>query len=259
MYYFGQYLPGQSIIHRLDPRVKISVLIAVSIIIFRGDELILAVSSAFIIAVARLGQLSYRNLFKALRPSRFFFVFILLLYLFLTPGTPILQFPGDRISVTYEGIHQGILVIWKLILLVMSASILTMVTSVSELTLSMERFLRPLRIVGVSSHDWAVMLSIALRFIPTLLEETNRIREAQMARGFDLNDCSLAKKVPGAASLMIPVVLNAFNRADQLATAMDARGYQTGPKTYLYELSMKRADYVVLTATVIILAGLMVY
>jgi energy-coupling factor transporter transmembrane protein EcfT len=103
------------------------------------------------------------------------------------------------------------------------------------------------------------MLSIALRFIPTLLQETNRIKEAQMARGLDLINCNVTKKVKGAAALMIPVVLNAFSRADQLATAMEARGYQTGPKTYLYELSMTRFDYIVLTVTIITLATLIIF
>lgn len=162
-----------------------------------------------------------------------------------------------KIILTYDGLYQGILLIGKLALLVISASILVMVTSITELTLSMEWFLRPFKIIGVSSHDAAVMLSIALRFIPTLLQEVNRIKEAQMARGFDLKDCSLTKKLKGAAALMIPVVLNTFSRADQLAVAMEARGYQTGPKTYLYELSITRIDYMVLILTAITLISLL--
>ncbi|MEN6463087.1 MAG: energy-coupling factor transporter transmembrane component T [Syntrophomonas sp.] len=259
MYYFGQYIPGKSIIHRLDPRVKIAVLISLSLIIFRADVLILVLSSAFLLIVTLRSQISPRYILKALKPSRVFFIFIFLLYVFLTPGTSIPPFPWGKINITYDGLYQGILLIWKLILLVISASILTMVTSISELTLSMERFLRPLRIIGVSSHDLAVMLSIALRFIPTLLQETNRIKEAQMARGLDLMNGNITKKVKGAASLMIPVVLNAFSRADQLAVAMEARGYQTGPKTYLYELCMTWFDYIVLTVTIITLATLIMF
>jgi energy-coupling factor transporter transmembrane protein EcfT len=139
---------------------------------------------------------------------------------------------------------------WQFTLLILSASILTMTTSPTELVSGIERLLRPLKALRVPSHDIAIMISIALRFVPTFLEEIDRIKEAQMARGADFKSGPFIRRVKSAASLSVPLVLCALRRADELATAMEARGYSRGPRTYMRELSMARSDYVAVAVMV---------
>ncbi len=251
MYNLGQYMPGESYVHKMHPLVKIIVVIVLSIIIFRAGVFILAATSGFLVATVLISRLTPKYLLKAIRPALPFFALIFLVHLLYTDGTPIPPFPLWHVSITYEGLWQGALLVWQFVLLVLSASILTMVTSPSELIIGMERLLKPLRFLGISSHDLAVMLSIALRFVPTLLEEIDRIREARLARGADFNKGSLLKRTKDITSLAIPLTVNTFRRAEELATAMEARGYRRGPRTYLKELTMTPLDYIVMGAAVI--------
>lgn len=251
MYNLGQYIPGESCVHNMDPRVKIIVMIALSIIIFHAGTFILAALSGFLVATVLLSRLTLKYVLKAIRPMLPFFALIFLVYLFFTDGTPIPPFPLWHVSITYEGLWRGTLLLWQFVLLVLSALILTMVTSPSELTIGMGRLLIPLKVLGISSHDLAVMLSIALRFVPTLLEEIDRIREAQLARGANFNRGKLLKRTKAITSLVISLTLNTFRRAEELATAMEARGYQRGPRTYLMTLTMTSLDYLVMTAAIV--------
>jgi len=250
MYKIGQYIPGESIIHRLDPRVKIGFAVVLSILILKGEMLTAATISAFLVALIPISRLTPRHIAKALKPMLFFFVFLFLLHLFFTDGTPIPPFPSWRVTVTYEGLFRGLITTWQFILLILSASILTMTTSPTELVSGIERLLRPLKALKIPSHDIAIMISIALRFVPTFLEEIDRIKEAQMARGADFKTGPVIRRAKSAVSLLVPLVLCSFRRADELATAMEARGYRRGSRTYMRELSMARADYVAVVVMV---------
>lgn len=251
VYKLGQYTPGGSCVHKMHPLSKIIVVIALSIIIFRAGAFVLAAVGGFLAAIMLLSRLTVKYVLKAIRPALPFFALLFLVHLFCTGGTPIPPFPLWHVSITYEGLRQGALLVWRFVLLVLSASLLTMVTSPSELIIGMERLLKPLRFLGISSSDLAVMLSLALRFMPALLEEIDRIREARLARGADFNKGSLLKRTKAITSLAIPLTLNTFRRAEELAAAMEARGYRRGPRTYLKELTMAPLDYIVIGAAVI--------
>jgi len=250
MYHIGQYIPRESIIHRLDPRVKIGSALVLSILVLKGEILTALTTSAFLVALIPISRLTLRHMARALRPMLFFFVLIFLLHLLFTDGTPIPPFPSWRVTVTYEGLFRGAITTWQFILLILSASILTMTTSPTELVNGIERLLRPLKVFRIPSHDIAIMISIALRFVPTLLEEIDRIKEAQMARGAEFKTGPFIRRVKSAVSLLVPLVLCSLRRADELATAMEARGYRRGYRTYMRELSMVRADYVAMVVMV---------
>lgn len=243
MVHLGQYIPGRSILHRLDPRVKIVAVLLLSIMILNGSALTDGIISLFLIGLVSISRLTLPQVLRALRPVAFFFLLLFLLHLLFTEGTPIPPFPPWPLTPTHEGLLGGIAVTVKFVLLVLSAALLTMTTSPTRLVNGMERLLRPLRVFGVPSHDIATMISIALRFVPTLLEEIDRTKEAQMARGADFKKGHLLKRVRSASSLLIPVLLNAMRRADELATAMEGRGYKGGTRTYMWDLRMSRGDY----------------
>jgi energy-coupling factor transporter transmembrane protein EcfT len=249
----GQYIQGESIIHRLDPRVKIASVVGLSLIILGGTVLTVIMISIFVAMLAALSRLSFSHLYKALKPMFFFFILIFFLHLCFTDGTPIPPFPPWPVTITYEGIYGGALLLWKFILLLATASILTMCTSPTELVGGIEGMLRPFRRIGVPSQDIALMISMAMRFVPTLLEETQRIKIAQMARGANFGVGSLRRRAKATVSLMLPVILGSFRRADDLATAMEARGYHRGPRTYMRELRLLRADYVAVLVMVLII------
>jgi biotin transport system permease protein len=241
--HIGQYIPGDSMIHRLDPRVKIGSTIVLSILILKGGVFTGALVSAFLIAVISLSRLGVNPMAKAFRPVLVFFALLFFVHLFFTDGNPIPPFPPWRVTVTYEGLYRGAVTTWQFALLVLSASILTMTTLPTDLVSGIERLLRPLKRLGVPSHDLAMMVSVALRFVPTFFEEIDRIKAAQMARGASFGSGPFIRRTRAAISLLLPLVLRAFRRADELVTAMEARGYRRGPRTYMKELSMSRADY----------------
>jgi energy-coupling factor transporter transmembrane protein EcfT len=168
---------------------------------------------------------------------------IFLMHLFLTEGRPLLSLAPLPLRITQEGLVQGAYVTWQFACLVIVAAILTMTTLPSDLVGGIERLLRPLQRVGIPSQDIAVMISMALRFIPMLLEEYERLRMAQMARGADFTTGSLALRIRALVALTVPLLLSAFRRADELALAMEARGYQRGPRTTLRELKLTGVDY----------------
>ncbi|MCF8012258.1 MAG: energy-coupling factor transporter transmembrane protein EcfT [Clostridiales bacterium] len=246
MYNIGQYIPGNSPVHRLDPRVKIILLVILSIFIFRADLTVSALTTAFYIIVIAVSRLGFLRVIKSLKPAAVFFAFLFLIHLFFTEGTPVFSFLPQYVSITFEGLHRGILYTWRFILLVLSASVLTMTTRPSGLVSGIERLLRPLNFTGISSHDTAMMISLALRFVPTLLEETQKIKEAQAARGANISSGSIFYKIKSAAALAMPLLVNSCRRVDELADAMEGRGYQRGPRTYMYELQLTRLDYAAL-------------
>ncbi|MCL0069916.1 energy-coupling factor transporter transmembrane protein EcfT [Dehalococcoidia bacterium] len=252
-YKLGQYTPGSSVIHRLDPRVKIVAVMLLSITVLRADAFIAIAITILIAGITFIARLSPSHLLRAVKPLAIFFVLIFLMHLFFTPGAPI-PLP----LATYEGLYRGVLLTWRFVFLILSAAILTMTTTPSELMSGIERLLRPLRPLGISSHDAAVMVSMVLRFVPTLLQELDQIREAQMARGADFKAGNLLARMKRISSLVIPLVRNSILRAEELAIGMEGRGYHRGPRTYMRELRMTPSDYTILVV-LMILTGLGIY
>jgi len=254
MVMIGQYVPGDSVVHRLDPRVKILSVIGLSIMILSGTVLTGAVVGFFLVSLIPLSRLSLRPVARALRPIWVFVLILFLLHLLFTKGRPIPPLGPWPVTVTYEGLFRGLGVAWEFILLVMSASILTMTTSPTELVSGIERLLRPLKAIGISSHDVAIMISIALRFVPLLLEEMKRIKEAQTARGAVFESGPLLGRARAATSLMVPVIMGSMRKADDLVTAMEGRAYRRGPRTTLRELRLSGPDYGALAVMILITA-----
>jgi len=250
--HIGQYIPGDSIIHRLDPRVKIGSTILLSILILKGGVFSGSLISAFLMALIPASRLGLNPMVKAFRPVLVFFALLFCVHLFFTDGNPIPPFPLWRVTLTYEGLYTGAITTWQFALLILSASILTMTTLPTELVSGIERLLRPLKRAGVPSEDLAMMVSVALRFVPTFLEEIDTIKAAQMARGASFGSGPFIRRIRATLSLLLPLVLRTFRRADDLVTAMEARAYRRGPRSYMKELSMSRADY----AAVLVMMGI---
>jgi len=243
MYNLGQYIPRTSLIHSLDPRIKILFVILLSLIILNSGAFTALIITIFLVFLLPASRIHPRQILRSLKPVIPFLLLLFLLHLLLTEGEPIPTFPQWRVTVTYAGLFKGIMVTWQFMLLIISASYLTITTPPTALVNGLERLLRPFRIVGVPSHDVAVMVSVALRFVPTFLEEIRNIREAQMSRGADLKTGSIYRRIRYIVSMLIPLIGNAFRRADELATAMESRGYAGGPRTYMHDLRLTVRDY----------------
>jgi energy-coupling factor transporter transmembrane protein EcfT len=181
-------------------------------------------------------------LWEAIRPVRVFLLLLLLLHMAGTGGEPIPPFPLWKITITREGLATGFIVAWRFGLLVISAAYLTMTTSPSELVAGLDRILKPLGRIGIPTNDLTTMVSLALRFVPTLLSEVDRMKEARLARGASLSAGNIPARLKTVISLAIPVVLNSFKRAEEIAVAMEARAYGMSPATSMKELSMGTVD-----------------
>ncbi len=256
MFHLGQYIPKNSVVHALDPRVKILATLMLSMTILQAGPVKAVVLTVFLVCGAWLSRLSWRDIGTALKPLLFFFCFLFLLHLFFTDGRPLLPaFP----AITAEGLARGLITTWQFVALIVCAAILTMTTTPSELISGIERLLRPLRAVRISSHDLAVMVSLALRFVPMLLLEFHRLREAQLSRGADFREGAVMERVKKMSSLASVLLIQTFQRADELAQAMEGRGYERGPRTYLRELKMGCADYIIMITTLVFIAALYVF
>jgi biotin transport system permease protein/energy-coupling factor transport system permease protein len=255
MYHLGQYDPGQSLIHRLDPRVKILFTIFLSVLILQGGMMISLFFALFLVSVFLLSGIAFSRLWQALKPALFFFIFLFLLHAFFTKGRPLLpSFSGSFVP-TYEGLSLGSLTTLRFILLILCATLLTGSTLPMDLVHGLERLLRPLNYIGISSHDIALMISLALRFIPIFMIEMQKIKEAQMARGVNFRSGSVFKRLKKTIDLTIPLLLGAFRQADELASAIESRGYQRGPRTYLRELRFSQNDLAVICVMALITWG----
>lgn len=247
----GQYVPGDSPVHTLDPRVKLVatvVLITVLFLInsFAGYGLI----AAFLVGVFAVARLPVRYVWRGLRPLMFIVLLTVVLNMLMTPGQVWAKW--GPFTVTDAGVIRGSQMGLRLILLVVATSLLTLATSPISLTDGIESLLRPFRRVGVPAHELAMMMTIALRFIPTLLEETDKIIKAQMARGADFESGNLLRRARNMIPLLVPLFLSAFRRADELATAMESRCYRGGEgRTRLRALVLTRRDVAVLSAVVV--------
>lgn len=247
----GQYYPADSVIHKLDPRVKLfaTMIYIISLFCFKGIAALL-VATVFLVAVIRVSKVPFHFMVKGLKTIMVLMIITALFNLFLTPGEPLITFWIFKI--TAEGIKSAALMTIRLIYLILGTSIMTLTTTPNQLTDGLEKALMPLSKIGIPVHAIAMMMSIALRFIPILIEETDKIMKAQMARGADFENGNLIQKVKNMIPLLVPLFVSAFRRADDLAMAMEARCYNGGEgRTKMKPLRYMKRDHL---AYVIVLA-----
>ena len=259
----GQYYPAHSVVHRLDPRIKIILLIALIVAIFLAQNLLAFVPViVFLITATKLSRVPVKMMLKGLKPLRFILILTFILNLFFLQGeTPLLNlgFAVIKKESLITAIHYSL----RLVLLVLASSLLTLTTPPITLTDGLERLLSPLRAIHFPAHEMAMMMSIALRFIPTLLEEADKIMKAQTARGADFESGNLIARAKAMVPLLVPLFVSAFRRAGDLAMAMEARCYHGGEgRTRLRVLKCQKRDYIAcalmaaLIAVVILLSRL---
>ena len=238
----GQYYQTESVIHRLDPRVKLlgTLLFIVALFNYK-NPLGYALGVIFLIMVIKLSHVPFKFITKGLKGIVIIMLMTVLINLFLTPGTTAVAL--GKLTITYEGIATALSMMLRLILLIMGSSIVTLTTTPNNLTDGLEKGLGFLKIFKVPVGDVAMMMSIALRFIPILLEETDRIMKAQLARGADFESGNLMKKAKALVPVLVPLFVSAFRRAGDLAMAMEARCYRGGDgRTKMKPLIYKKRD-----------------
>ena len=238
----GQYLPGESRVHRLDPRVKLFLMGLMIGVVFRLDSpLALAASLLVCLFATRLSELALSRLMNGLAPFIWLFVFTAILHVFMTPGRPIAWLPGATTQGLYSGLRVGV----QLIAAIWASTLLTLTTSPLDLVWAMEWYLKPLAYLKVPIDEIALMVMLALRFVPILFEETDRIIKAQKARGVDLESGSLVSKIRSLVPIIVPLLHGVFRRADDLAVALSLRGYEPGrPRSHYRAASFGRGDLI---------------
>lgn len=254
----GQYFPGNSPLHRLDPRVKIVLLfiLLVELFVFESAAAY-AVLSAVTAALMLISAVPIRMMLRSLKPLSWIILFTFIIHLFSHPGEEIAKVWA--FTITVEGVRQACFISLRLVLLLLCSSLLTYTTSPLKLTDAMESLLAPLRPLGVPAHELAMMMTIALRFIPTLIEETDKIMKAQQSRGADFTTGSVLARLRSMVPVLVPLFLSAFRRADELAMAMEARCYRGGVgRTQMKALRTSSIDYVA-GAVLAILTAALVY
>ena len=252
----GQYFPGDSIIHRLDPRTKLILVVLYIVALFQAKGWIsyglLLLVTALCLGISRI---SPKNIFKGLKPMLFIIIITGLLNIFYTQGTPVVE----GWIITWEGIERSIKMILRIVLLITGTFLLTYTTSPMALTDGLELLLNPLKKIKVPVHEMTIMMSMALRFIPTLIEETDKIMSAQKARGADFETGNLIQRAKALLPILVPLFVSAFRRADELAVAMESRCYHGGEgRTRMKQLKMAWQDTVALILGVGFLAGIIV-
>ena len=251
----GQYFPGDTAIHRMDPRTKILNVIFYIVALFTCKGIIgyLLVLAYFIVAV-RISKIHLKTILKGVKPLIFIIVFTAILNMFYTPGNEL--FHIWKLKVTDAGVRNAILMVARIVMLITGTFLLTYTTSPITLTDGLELLLNPLKKIKVPVHELSMVMSIALRFIPTLIEETDKIMSAQKARGADFETGNLLQKAKALIPVLVPLFVSAFRRADELATAMECRCYTGGNgRTRLNPLHWHSLDTIGLLVGVVLLAG----
>lgn len=251
----GQYFPGQSAIHRMDPRTKIILSILYIVMLFVADNmwgLLLGVLFGF--AAYLISRIPVSMIWKSMKPVVPIVIFTAVLNLFLSTGDPLWQW--KFLKITKEGIETAVFMSVRILCLIAGTSLLTYTTSPIALTDGIERLLSPLKKIKLPVHELAMMMTIALRFIPTLIEETDKIMSAQKARGADLESGGVMQRAKALLPILIPLFVSAFRRADELALAMECRCYHGGEgRTALRILRFQMADWLSLALFVVLTAG----
>jgi len=249
----GQYIPGNSIVHRLDPRIKmINVIILITSLFLIARFTGFGIYMVFIIMAVIISRLPFKKVLKGLRPIIFLVLLTLLLHIFMTKGGEVL-WQWRFLSIESEGLMTGFFMVSRILLLILVTSILTLTTSPLQLTDGIEYLLSPLKRVGVPASELSMMMTIALRFIPTLLEEADKIMKAQKARGADFESGNIIQRAKSLIPLLVPLFISAFRRADDLALAMESRCYRGGEgRTRLHELKIETIDIISLIITIVV-------
>ena len=259
----GQFFPGNSCVHRLDPRVKLVLMVGYIVLVFLVKGFIgYGVLAAFIVLTAALSRIKPKFLLRSIKPVIIIVIMTFVLNILFTRGeTPLVEW--GFIKIYAEGIRFAVMMALRLVFLLVGTSLLTLTTSPMALTDALERLLKPLKVIKFPVHEMAMMMTIALRFIPTLLEETDKIIKAQTARGADFDSGNLLAKAKAMVPLLVPLFVSAFRRADELAMAMEARCYHGGNhRTRMKQLRVTGIDYaamgvVALTTALVLLERLL--
>jgi energy-coupling factor transport system permease protein len=252
----GHYLPGNSLLHKLDPRVKLLSLLILIVALFLVKTFWgFILFASFILIIFASSQLPWRYFLRGLKPILYIVLFTLILHFLFTKGGQVYWRLG-AITIEEAGVYLGAFMTLRLVLLVITTLLVTLTTSPIAFADGIEFLLRPFRRLGIPGHEIAMMMTIALRFIPTLMEESDKIRKAQMARGADFETGNILRRARNLVPLLVPLFVSAFRRADELAVAMEARCYRGGEnRTKLRELHTRPLDYFgILTVTGLILA-----
>jgi len=254
----GQYIPGDSVVHRADPRTKIILSLVFMIVIFMLNSFwTFAAMALFILMTVIISGVPVKYTLKGLKPLIFIIIFTAVINIFTTGGTPLGSiFPLKYITV--EGLILALKLSSRLAMVIISGSLLTFTTTPILLTDGIEKLLNPFRKIGVPAHELAMMMSIALRFIPTLLEETDKIMKAQAARGADFDTGNLMQRAKSFIPVLVPLFVSAFRRADELATAMEARCYRGGAgRTRMREIKFTQIDLRIALVAVVFISALL--
>lgn len=252
----GQYFPGNTAIHRMDPRAKLLFTLCYIVALFLAKRLLAyLVLIAILVLCVAVSKIKPRALFRGMKPVLFLVIITGLLNLFYTSGDPIWQW--GFLKITVEGIWAAIYMILRIGMLIICTFLLTYTTSPIMLTDGLENLLSPLKKIRLPVHELSMMMSIALRFIPTLIEETDKIMSAQRARGADFDSGNLFQKAKALVPLLVPLFVSSFRRADELAVAMECRCYHGGEgRTRLKQLHYRPFDAVVLIFGVLMCIGI---
>jgi energy-coupling factor transport system permease protein len=252
----GQFFPGESAVHRLDPRTKIVLTIAYMVALFcAGNAAALLFTCAFMVLVTAVSRVPLKLVFKGIKPIIPIIIITAVINAFYIDGTAIFQF--YFMKMTYEGVRLAVFVSVRLVFLIVGTSMMTYTTSPIALSDGLEELLSPLKRIKLPVHELSMMMSIALRFIPTLIEETDKIMSAQKARGADFETGSLMQRIRALLPILIPLFVSAFRRAEELALAMDCRCYRGGEgRTRLRRLKMQGGDYGAIAVFVLLFAVL---
>ena len=255
----GQFFPGQSFVHRLDPRTKLIMLVVYIVALFTAVSWIsYAVCFLFLALVIGISTIPVKAIVRGMKPLVFILVFTGILNLFFTGGETVL-ISVWKITITQEGLVRAILMVVRILMLISSTFLLTYTTSPIALTDGLEALLGPLKVIRVPVHELSMMMCIALRFIPTLIEETDKIMCAQKARGADFESGSLMQRVKALVPILVPLFISAFRRADELATAMECRCYQGGEgRTKMKLLRYTRNDLIAYFVGILLVAAVIV-
>ncbi len=251
----GQFFPGNSLIHRLDARAKIIATILYIAILFTAANIYgFSVAFVFLLTVIAISKIPIKTMIKSIRPLIFIIALTSVLNIFYTDGTPI--FTIWKITATWEGLYTAVFMVLRIILLIMGTSLLTYTTSPIMLTDAIERLLSPFKKINLPVHELAMMMTIALRYIPTLIEETEKIINAQKSRGADFESGSLMRRAKALVPILVPLFVSAFRRAEELAVAMECRCYRGGEgRTRLKVMKMQGIDFMALLFMIVCLGA----
>ena len=254
----GQYYPGKSPIHDLDPRFKILATLVYLIALFIVNSFVgFAFAALFLLIVIIISKVPLSYILRGLKVVFLILIFTFVLNLFMYDGNVLVHI--WKLTITDKGLYRATFMAFRLILLIIASSMLTFTTTPIRLTNGLEALMKPLKVIGVPTHEIAMMMSIALRFIPTLLEETDKIMKAQQARGADFETGNILHRAKQMVPILVPLFISAFRRADELAVAMECRCYQGGEgRTKLKQLHYTRLDFIAYAAGGVLVVGVLI-